>query len=86
MIYTVGIQMGFFRLLRKFRVSFHEFEGDSKVVLTLADGSMLVVPGLDRKVFKIYPDYRDAKEKFEQAQAEPTLDEYVLDEEAMPIQ
>lgn len=54
--YTIGVQFwGLF--FRKFRVISHDLEG-ATMLLRCADGSLVSIPGMDRKVTKIYPDYR----------------------------
>ncbi len=59
--YTVGIQVWPFPVYRKFRVTSHQVEG-TKVALYDLFGGVTVVPGLDRKTLRIYPDYRSAWE------------------------
>lgn len=59
--YTVGVQVWRLPVFRKFRVINHKVEG-TKVALFDELGGCTVVPGLDRKALRIYPDYRFAFE------------------------
>lgn len=74
--YTVGVQAWFFPWLRKYRVTDHFWaESDAKVTLILRDGSALCFPRMDRKVFKVYPDYRTFMTVHEPAALEEVQEE-----------
>lgn len=69
MTYTVGVQVWPLPIFRKFRVIDHKVQGD-KVALMDPDGGCVVVPGLDRKALRIYPDHRRTWEKRERLEAQ----------------
>jgi hypothetical protein len=59
--YTVAVQT-WLPWMRRYRVTDHFWsEDDCKVTLILVDGSALCVPKMDRRVFKVYPDYKTFK-------------------------
>lgn len=62
MVYTVGVTGRLFGLFfRRHKVTGHTIEvlGNSpRIALLLVDGSTLIIPGLDRRRVKLYPDYR----------------------------
>lgn len=62
--YTVGVRRRFLPIFRKYVVTGHDTENmpsGARLHLVLADGSQLAIPGIDRRVFKVYPDYRNAQ-------------------------
>lgn len=74
MVYTIGIQMGRLPVFRKFRVVDHVVDGD-KVALYDAFGGCTVVPGLDRRALRLYPDYRRVWEQKKRLEHERQLRE-----------
>lgn len=91
-VYTVGVKRRFLPGYTKYRVTAHKSQFDlngyslriPRLVLTLADGSELALPGaLDRGII-IYPDFKsgldrlesEAQEKLERAEADEAIKLY----------
>ena len=58
--YTVGVQVWPFPFYRKYQVIDHNLEdltGLNRLALHHPDGSMTVIPGLERKKMRLYSDY-----------------------------
>ncbi len=83
MKYTIGIQfLGLF--FRKFQVIDHDLSDDGRsVMLHGIDGSIVSVPGMDRKAMKLYPDYRIYLEQKRRLQPSPPRPQ-VEDEQPWP--
>jgi hypothetical protein len=61
MFYTVGVRRRFLPVFKKYKVFRHDTETlaeGGRLILQLADGSQLGIPGIARRVVKVYPDYR----------------------------
>lgn len=62
MKYTVGVGRRFLPGFRRYKVTGHTTEpvgNIPRLVLTCADGSIVAIPGLDKRKVKVYPDYQD---------------------------
>ncbi len=62
--YTVGVKRRFLPIFKTYKVVAHVVEAyaDSwRLVLTGADGSVTILPGIHRKIYKIYPDLHAAE-------------------------
>jgi len=66
MSYTLGIKRRFWPGYTKYRVTAHETDynaNEIRLIIHLADGSKMVIPNMDRRVFKLYPDFSIAMQK-----------------------
>lgn len=81
-IYTVGVQRGLLWLsYKKYKVIGHNTEmvgNFPRLILSCADGSYVIIPRLDKRRIKIYPDYQiviaSAKIAAQPEQTEPKKD------------
>jgi hypothetical protein len=77
--YTVGVKRRFFPGFKTYQVIYHAYEhATGQLELHLVDGSSLNVPGLLRRPWRVYPNYRSAQEKINR------LRESVRKEQAPP--
>lgn len=77
-MYTIGVKRRFFGY-RKYKVTSHRTEVDIKVktfderdvitdieprlFLTMADDSIVLIPGITKKQWKIFPDFKEENDK-----------------------
>jgi hypothetical protein len=62
--YTITVRRPFFPIGRRYHVTKHSTEvilNTARLVLTCPDKSVIVIPGIDKKYFKIHADYQQAE-------------------------
>jgi len=63
--YTVGLKRRFFFGWRKFKVQGHSWE-NGRLVMDLASGHQVHVPGVKIRAFQVYPDIKHVLQTLEQ--------------------
>lgn len=72
--YTIGIRRQVLPIYKKYSVVSHELDNLGRLVLTGADGSVIVIPRATEKQYIVYPDRLEADRNRKKLKEEQNAD------------